>query len=171
MTYGMSLATLKSQQDIQVEFFPASETLSPIANVANPVTGDLTQFYLSQGKWIKNSNISSPVLNIRGGNYRMQYQVGNENIAPGLFVYSKKSSEFEFFYFDDKNQWTSNPYLPKGKAEHKNNCSMTFVQAEANKTAYIVSASEDGKEILILEVKDNEWVANDFFPKQLPKMK
>lgn len=99
----------------------------------------------------------------------MQYQPGTADVAPGLFVYSRKSGEFEFFYLDEEGDWVSNPYMPRGKADHRKESQLQYVTAKANMTAYIVSTSLDGREIMILEVNDDKWVANNYFPKKLPK--
>jgi len=155
-----------AQSSNEMQFIPATDNYAASVNIYTP-SGELTQYYMSDGKWKMNPNVPSPKMTISGSDYRFQYLSGTETLAPMLFAYSAESGEFQFFSLVDK-KWQNNKLLSKGKASFSSkNLSMEFVPGHENGSAYITAYASDKKEISVLAMTDNKWSNIEYFPKKV----
>jgi len=160
---------VQSQENKQLQFTPATEQYYASINSYSSETGDFEQYYVEDSKWVKNENIPSfaPIYDIK--DQRIQYIPANEKFTPQLFVYSKRTGEFSFFYLD-KNEWANNYNMPSGKTDlGLRNITMEYSKGSAEKSAYIFAYNSNGNKTQLLEVADGTWTEIDFFPSDFPK--
>lgn len=143
-------------------FFPATQYTSAGINVFSPQNAGLKQYFVQDGKWVLNENIPSIQTAIKGQNYRMQYLPSPTGGAPNLLLYSATGGEFQFYYLDE-GAWKINTLLPGGIAKFAtNNITMEFTRGNSARSAFLFASA--GNEVKVLEIKDGEWEAIDYFP-------
>lgn len=164
LTFLCSSFYLTAQADTRMDFFPATDNHYAGLNVYSTTTGEYNQYYVENGKWVKNNFIPQPKLSIKGGDYRMDFIPGTNLQYAGLFVYSRKTGEFEMFYLED-GAWKSNGLFPKSKISYGNeSVIMDFVPAAGNEVAYLTVYSVDGERFGMYYVDGMKWVKSDLYP-------
>ena len=152
-------------QHTHVEFTPATNNFLPFINSYSPEDG-LKQYYLKDAAWVRNEAIP----NFQGDSAirNMGVQYFSQGGTPQLFVYSKSSGDFKFYYLTTDG-WVVNEIMPTGKIGiASNRISATFSPASNAVTSYIFSHSVDGSKVELLEVVDNTWTPTNYFPQDLP---
>lgn len=156
-----------SQQNKNYQLIPGKDGVLPALNVYDENTGELVQYFVEDAKWVKNTNVPSISTSFKKGTQKIQYFAGNNKVAPGLFVYSSTTAQFEFYYLNDK-KWVLNDNLPKGAPKFKSSdIKMKFSPANDNTLAFIFAHSTNGQELKVLEINDGVWTEIDYFPGKL----
>ncbi len=156
----------QSQQ--QLDFIPASNNFFPFINSYSPKDG-LKQFYLEEGSWVRNEAIPNFDADTGLSNMALQYVPDPQSGIPQLFVYSKTTGDFRF-YFLSAEGWLINESIPGGKISiNSNNIVVTFAAATPSVTTYIFAHSADGSKMQLQEMVDGSWKASEYFPQDLPK--
>lgn len=157
--------TLQAQDDTKMQFIPATKDYSAGLNVYSTSTGEMKQYFVMDNKWVQNDYVPSPKISIKGKDYRMQFMAGNQSDLPGLFVYSSKTGEFEFFYLKE-GEWMPNEFLPASKiAAAKGNTILEFNPASEQHDAFISFHSLNGNEFDLYSTDGEKWFRNFNFPK------
>lgn len=156
---------MTAQSDTRMQFFPATDNHYAGLNVYSITTGEYNQYFVENDKWVKNNFIPQPKLSIQGGDYRMKFIPGTNLQYAGLFVYSRKSGEFEMFYLED-GAWKSNGLFPKSKISYGSNQSviMEFIPASGNEVAYLTVYTVDGERFGMYYVDGMKWVKSELYP-------
>jgi len=129
-------------------------------------TGKMEQHYMKDGAWIKNENIPSPAITINGGNYGMKFISETSLSLPSLFVYSKTSGEFEFFFLEN-GKWNSSNLIPKGKVDiGTSNLSLDWIQGTGRQESYIEAYAKSGQNFGVFHVDptSKQWKRTLSFP-------
>lgn len=153
------------EEHAQLEFTPATSNFLPFINSYSPEDG-LKQYYLKDASWVRNEAIPNFEGDQAIRNMGVQYftEVG----TPQLFVYSKSSGDFKF-YFLTTDGWIVNVNKPAGKISiASNDISASYSPASNAVTSYIFSHSNDGSKVQLLEVADGKWSPIPYFPQALP---
>lgn len=156
---------MTAQTDTRMQYFPATDNHYAGLNVYSTTTAEFNQFYVEDGKWVKNNFIPQPKFSISGGDYRIKYIPRTEKHYAGLFAYSRKSGEFEVFYLEG-GEWKSNGLFPKSKISYGNkDVILDFIPATGGEVAYLTAYSADGERFGIYYVDGMKWVQSELYPK------
>ena len=155
------------RQQAKLEFTPASSNYFPFINSYTPKEG-MKQFYLKDGTWVRNESIPNFDGDTGLKDMSLQYIPDPQGGIPQLFVYSKTTGDFRF-YFLSSDGWLVNENIPGGKISiNSNNVVASFSPATPSVTTYIFAHSADGAKMQLLEMVDNSWQASQYFPQDLP---
>ncbi len=164
----LTISFLASAQEAkQMQFFPATESYLPGLNVYSAANGDFKQYYVENGRWVRNNEMPDLKTKYAKGAQRIQYLPGSTEVSPNLFVYSTTTGEFQFFYLNN-GEWKLNTLLPSGDLNFKSkDVRMEFTSGSEKMTAYIFAYATDGEELTILNVANDAWTEIDYFPTML----
>ena len=153
-----------AQKDLRMDFHPATAEFYASLNVYSTESGQFDQFYVKDGKWVKNPNIPQPKINLTGGGLRMKYFAPATDVLAGLFVYSTKNGQFEFFYLKG-GTWVLSEYLPGSKITlNSQDVRLDFIPAGESNGAYITAHTVDANEFGIWYLADGVWKRSDLYP-------
>ena len=156
-----------ASQETQLEFISASNNYYPYINSYSS-EGGLKQFYLEDSKWVLNEAIPNFKNENNLKEISLQYITDGEENIPQLFVYSKTTGHF-IFYFLTNDGWTINENIPSGKIEIDSDMIYaTYTPSKNNVSKFIFSHSSDGSNIELLEIVENKWNPIKVFPPVLP---
>lgn len=156
--------SIVAQEDLRIQYFPANDVHYAGIHSYSTESGEIQQYYVLDGEWVKNEEVGQPDISISKGDIRMEFFPADSTALAGLFVYSVKTGEFESFYLMEKG-WRLNDNYPAGKSSLSgNDFRLEFFPAINDQIAYLTAHSTNDSEFEILYVKDGEWVKNEFFP-------
>ena len=156
----------EAQSEMDYQLTPATGNYFATLTSCSSSNAKLEQHYMKDGAWIKNENIPSPSLSIKGGNYGMVYSSESQSALASLFVYSKNTGEFEFFFLED-GVWNTSQRIPSGKINFgSSKLSMKWVPGTGSLDSYIEAYASNGKNYGIYHVdsNDNQWKKTMSFP-------
>jgi len=157
--------SIHAQDDMRMQFIPATKDYSAGLNTYSPSTGEMKQYFVLEDKWAQNDYVPTPEISIKGKDYRMQFIPGNKEVLPGLFIYSGETGEFEFLYLNE-GKWMVNELLPSSKiSSSKGGTVLEFNPASDEFDAFISFHSLDGTEFGLYSTDGKKWFSNDKFPK------
>jgi len=155
-------------QQTQLDFIPASENFYPHINSYSSSEG-LKQYYLEDSKWVRNESIPSFEDKEKFIDIGMQYISGDKVNSPQLFVYSRFTGDFSFYFLSEEG-WALNENIPSGKINIKSNrINADYVPSVGDRSSYIFSYTSDGSKIELLKITENGWRQNEYFPLLLPQ--
>lgn len=153
-------------QKTEIEFVPAIGEFYPYVNSFSETEG-LKQYYYQNSTWVRNNSIPAFKDKKKFKNIGLQYIGADEINSPQLFVYSKSSGDFSF-YFLAKEGWLINEKIPSGKINLESKSLISkYSPPKSGLNGYIFSYTSDGSLLELLEITDNRWSKSIVFPKSL----
>ena len=153
-------------QQMTMEFTPAYDKYFPYINVYTPSEG-LAQFYLEDGRWVRNTSIPKFEDMDQFEDIGMQYITADQVNSPQLFVYSKSTGDFSFYFLTDQG-WLHNKNIPTGKINMgSRRITAEYSPPESTKRGYIFSYATDGSMVEFLEITGGGWNRIEAMPSSL----